>query len=246
MQRRFYFLLIVATLLLAGNASAQSRDAATVKRLHKTDEVNGASSTIYLHSDARDAADAYYEGTDRKTSFRGYRVRIYSGGTQKARKEAENTIESFRKKYTEPVYYSYVNPNFVVTCGNFINLEEAVIFFEKVVKSYPTAQIVVCEIPANTFVRTTPASIKAAKRNEVVMEESDPGYDMLMSSEDLAGDPEWAAALAKEEELMANIIEYLPSKELIEQGEAESALTEEAAIAKAAEAEAAAAARDQH
>jgi hypothetical protein len=87
------------------------------------------------------------------------------------------------------------------------------------------------------------------------MEENDPGYDMLMSDEDLADDPEMAAALEKEKELMANMIEFLPSRELLQGGEesaAEGEVAEESvadiinatAAAKAAEAEARAAALD--
>jgi hypothetical protein len=256
MQRRFFILLIAALVCLVGTTAAQQRDAATIKRLNKVDEVNGASSTIYVHPEARLAADAYYESTSRRTSFKGYRVRIFTGSNQKARKEAEKTIESFRKKFSEPVYYSYVNPNFQVTCGNFLSIEDAIIFLEKAIKVYPKAHIVACEIPANTFVRTTPASIKAAARNEIVMEEDDPGYDMLMSDEDLADDPEMAAALAKEKELMANMVEFLPSKALLEDEEEIAAegeptvesttsdIIEAEAVAKAAEAEAAAAAQD--
>lgn len=223
MQRRFYILLFAALFCLAGGVSAQQRDAATLKRLHSADKVNGVSSTIYVHPDARDAANIYYSSTDRKTSFRGYRVRIFTGSNQKARREAEKTIEDFRKRFNEPVYYSYVNPNFQVTCGNFLSLEDAVIFLEKAIKVYPMAHIVSCEIPANTFVRTVPASIKAAARSEIVMEEDDPGYDMLMSDEDLAGDPGMAAALKKEKELMANMVEYLPSRALLQPKQAPKA-----------------------
>lgn len=260
MQRRFYILLLVALFASLAGASAQQRDAATVRRLQKTDEVNGASSTIYVHPDARIAADGYYSSTPRRTAFKGFRVRIYTGSNQKARREAEKTIEGFRKRFSEPVYYSYVNPNFQVTCGNFLSIEDALIFLRKAVKVYPKAHIVACEIPANTFVRTTPASIKAAARKEIVMEENDPGYDMLMSDEDLADDPEMAAALAKEKELMANTIEFLPSRALLQQVEGENNATEvesssneiteaiEAvnaeAVAEAAEAEARAAAMD--
>lgn len=255
MQRRFYILLLVALVASVAAVSAQQRDAATVKRLQKTDDINGASSTIYVHPDARVATDSYYAGTPRHTAFKGYRVRIFTGSNQKARREAEKTIEDFRKKFSEPVYYSYVNPNFQVTCGNFLSKEDAVIFLEKAIKVYPKAHIVSCEIPANTFVRTTPASIKAAARTEIVMEENDPGYDMLMSDEDLADDPEMAAALEKEKELMANMIEFLPSRELLQGGEesaAEGEVAEESvadiinatAAAKAAEAEARAAALD--
>lgn len=229
MQRRFYILLVATILCFVGVANAQQRDAATLKRLQTADKVNGVSSTIYLHPDAREAANVYYSNTDRRTAFKGYRVRIYTGSNQKARKEAEKTISDFRKRFSEPVYYSYVNPNFQVTCGNYLSLEDAVLFLEKAIKIYPKAHIVSCEIPANTFVRTIPASIKAAARNEIVMEESDPGYDMLMSDEDLADDPEMAAALAKEKELMANIVEYLPSKNLLQQAENGENTTEEVA-----------------
>lgn len=226
MQKRFYTLLIVAILCTVGNVNAQ-RDAAMLKKLQNADNVNGVTNTIYIHPDAREAADVYYENTDRKTSFMGYRVRIFSSSNQKARKAAEQTIASFRKRFSEPVYYGYVNPNFQVNCGNFLSIDDAVVFLQKALKFYPNAHIVTCEIPANTFVRTVPASIKAAARSEIVMEEDDPRYDMLMSDEDLANDPDMAEALKKEQELMANLIEYLPSKDLIEESAAEEVATEE-------------------
>lgn len=68
------------------------------------------------------------------------------------------------------------------------------------------------------------------------MEEDDPRYDMLMSDEDLANDPDMAEALKKEKELMANLVEYLPSKDLIEESAAEEVATEEVVEEVASEA----------
>lgn len=151
MQRRLYILLILAFVGSCGVASAQ-RDVPTIEALGERNE-KGATSTITLHADARKAVNAYYDNVQAQKSIKGYRVRIYAGNHQNARKSAESAIGAFRSRFDEPIYFTYDNPYFYVACGNFLTNEEAIIFLAGVKEYFPKALIVSSDIPVETIAR---------------------------------------------------------------------------------------------
>lgn len=170
MQRRFYILLLLALVGSCGLANAQ-RDIPTIEALAEHNEA-GARSVVSLNEDARKAVDTYYANTKEQTSLKGFRVRIYAGNNQRARKSAESAIYAFRSRYQEPVYYTYDNPYFYVACGNFLTHEEAIIFLSDVKEFFPRALIVSVDIPVGNITRRVEASRNLDKsgKEEAIVE----------------------------------------------------------------------------
>lgn len=85
-------------------------------------------------------------------SIKGYRVKIFFDNSQSARSKAEGVQVEFLEKYpTSSVYIQYAAPYFNVMAGDFINYQEALCFFKKVVVDFPKAFIVQQDIPVRTF-----------------------------------------------------------------------------------------------
>lgn len=84
--------------------------------------------------------------------IKGYRVKIFFDNSQTARSKAEGVQVEFLEKYPErSVYIQYAAPYFNVMAGDFINYQEALSFFKKVVVDFPKAFIVQQDILVHTF-----------------------------------------------------------------------------------------------
>ena len=81
-----------------------------------------------------------------KNSYRkinGYRIRIYSGNSQDARRRSEEIAAGFAAAHPGiPVYKSYSNPFFKVTVGDFRTRDEALRFAESIAGRYQSAFLV--------------------------------------------------------------------------------------------------------
>ena len=118
------------------------------QRLSEPDSLSGARSNVIIHFSAEEAMEKYNTQTSPKESYQGYRIRIFASNNQTARTDAEAAIELFKQNYAVPVYFAYENPYFLVTCGNCLTHEEAIMLLSKVRIHFPKAFIVMCEIPA--------------------------------------------------------------------------------------------------
>lgn len=83
--------------------------------------------------------------------FQGYRIRIYAGNSQSARAEAEAAQQLFAQHYNVPTYFAYENPYFLVSCGNCLTQEEAIMLLSKVKIHFPKAFVVMAEIPTSAI-----------------------------------------------------------------------------------------------
>ncbi|MCD8313163.1 MAG: SPOR domain-containing protein [Bacteroidales bacterium] len=73
----------------------------------------------------------------------GYRVRIFFDNKQSSRKDSEATVGKFKDTHPEvPVYWSYVNPYFKVTVGDFRTKSEAMLLLQSLKEDFPAAFIV--------------------------------------------------------------------------------------------------------
>lgn len=117
--------------------------------------------------------DKYNRQTSPRKSYQGYRIRIFASHTQSARTDAEAAMELFREHYNVPLYFSYENPYFLVTCGNCLTQEEAIMLLSKVRIHFPKAFIVTTEIPAELF--TTPPTPAPEQVVEDGAEQSEDG-----------------------------------------------------------------------
>lgn len=118
------------------------------QQLAEPDSLSGARSNVTIHFSAEEAMNKYYTQTSPKESYQGYRIRIFSSNSQTARTDAEAAIALFKENFAVPVYFAYENPYFLVTCGNCLSHEEAIILLSKVRRLFPKAFLVMSEIPA--------------------------------------------------------------------------------------------------
>ena len=78
-----------------------------------------------------------------KRRINGYRIRIYSGNSQDARRRCDEIAVGFAASHPDiPVYKSYSNPFFKVTVGDFRTRDEALLFAESISGRYPSAFLV--------------------------------------------------------------------------------------------------------
>ena len=147
-------LLALLTTALATLASGQNianfkaqlsqPDSLTSARVVATEEWGSAADAI-MKFDAQ---------TSPQESFQGYRIRIYSGNSQSARAEAEAAQQLFIQNYNVPAYFAYENPYFLVSCGNCLTQEEAIMLLSKVKIHFPKAFVVMAEIPTSAVTTT--------------------------------------------------------------------------------------------
>ncbi len=88
------------------------------------------------------AMDSHFVYNASKT-LHGYRVRIFFDNKQSSRTDSEATVNRFKETYPEvPVYWSYVNPYFKVTVGDYRTRSEAMQLLQKLKEAFPAAFIV--------------------------------------------------------------------------------------------------------
>lgn len=149
--------LLLATLAIAlATIAASGQSIANFKaHLSVPDSLSGA--RVVASEEWGSAADAIMKfdaQTSPQESFQGYRIRIYSGNSQSARAEAEAAQQLFAEHYNVPTYFAYENPYFLVSCGNCLTQEEAIMLLSKVRIHFPKAFIVMAEIPSSAVTTT--------------------------------------------------------------------------------------------
>lgn len=149
--------LLLATLAIAlATIAASGQSIANFKaHLSVPDSLSGA--RVVASEEWGSAADAIMKfdaQTSPQESFQGYRIRIYSGNSQSARAEAEAAQQLFAEHYNVPTYFAYENPYFLVSCGNCLTQEEAIMLLSKVRIHFPKAFIVMAEVPSSAVTTT--------------------------------------------------------------------------------------------
>lgn len=163
-MKRTFTIFILSLVGFVASASAQEvTDSLTqrhtptfTERLAEPDGESGARAQVVIHQSAQEAMGKYNAQTSPKEFYQGYRIRIFASHTQSARTDAEAAIALFQENYNVPVYFAYENPYFLVTCGNCLTQDEAIMLLSKVRIHFPKAFIVTCEIPASALT-TKPA-----------------------------------------------------------------------------------------
>lgn len=144
--------MAVAMSTLSLSARAQQTDD-YLQRLAEPDTLSGARTEVLIHFSAEEAMDKYNTQTTPKESYQGYRIRIFASNNQTARADAEAAIAVVEENFQIPVYFAYENPYFLVTCGNCLSHEEAIMLLSKVKRHFPKAFIVTSEIPAEELLQ---------------------------------------------------------------------------------------------
>ena len=101
-----------------------------------------------------------YDNSDRPTEIPGYRIRIFFDNGQNARSEALATQERFRSEFPGiPTFLVYENPSYIVTVGNCITIDEALMLWDRVRKSFSTAFLWRGSIPVEELLREEPVPV---------------------------------------------------------------------------------------
>lgn len=161
--------LLLATLAIAlATIAASGQSIANFKaHLSVPDSLSGA--RVVASEEWGSAADAIMKfdaQTSPQATFQGYRIRIYSGNSQSARAEAEAAQQLFAEHYNVPTYFAYENPYFLVSCGNCLTQEEAIMLLSKVRIHFPKAFVVMAEIPSSAVTTTYVRPVVAEEEGE--------------------------------------------------------------------------------
>lgn len=157
-KQTFYMLVALVVACCAHTAHAQE-GGDFLQKLAEPDSL-GVRSEVKMHIGAEEVIAKYNAQTSPKESFQGYRIRIFSSKGQTARADAEVAIATMEENFNIPVYFAYENPYFLVTCGNFLTHEEAIMLLSRVKRFFPKAFIVACEIPADALTHKPEPAIK--------------------------------------------------------------------------------------
>lgn len=127
---------------------------AFVRSLAEPDTLHSAVVNVTEHGRAADIMRQYNEEKVSEQTIAGYRIRIFFSNNQNARHDALAVQEKFRGQFPDiSTYVVYETPSFLVTVGNCLNVDEALILLGKVRKRYPSAFMVRSDIPITEFLR---------------------------------------------------------------------------------------------
>lgn len=146
--RKIKYILFAAAALVSYSASSQN--VSTFKdRLSRPSDSSAATVNITEHGSAADAVRKY-DSSSKPTTVPGYRIRIFFGNGQNARGIAQGTQGKFKNEFPGiPTYLVYENPAWMVTVGNCVTMDEALMLWNKVKKSFDTAFIWRGELPVS-------------------------------------------------------------------------------------------------
>ncbi len=168
---------VLITTLFATLCAIFSAECQTItqfkERLAVADTLSGARVVCVEFGSAKEAIEKFDVQTSPMEVLQGYRIRIYSGNHQAARAEAEAAKALFEENYAVPAYFVYDNPYFLVTVGNCLSQEEAMILLRSVRVHFPKAFIVTTEIPRQVVLsRPTPKPTEEALSAEQLQTEN--------------------------------------------------------------------------
>lgn len=150
--KKIKYILIAAAAFASFSAWGQNVSSFREK-IARPSGTSAATVNISEHGSAADAVRRY-DATSKPTKIQGYRIRIFFGNDQNARGVAQGTQGRFRNEFPGiPTYLVYENPAWMVTVGNCVTIDEALILWNKVKKSFDTAFIWRGEIPVSEIFR---------------------------------------------------------------------------------------------
>lgn len=146
-----YMLTAIVAVVISGHAFGQNI-ASFRAALAQPDSLG----TVVSVSEYGKAADAIrmYDQSPKAKEISGYRIRIFFDNGQNARSEAIATQERFKKEFPGiPTFLAYENPSYIVTVGNCITMDEALLLWNEVRRSFSTAFLWRGQIPIEELLR---------------------------------------------------------------------------------------------
>ena len=148
------FIYILTIVLSVSGVCAQGQSIASFRdKLSERDAMHSAAVNVTEHGRAGEIIRSY-DATAKPRTVSGYRVRIYFGNGQNARDEALGVQARFRAQFPGvPTYMAYEIPSWVVTVGNCITTEEALMLWNRVRRNFSTAFLRQDEIPLSEILK---------------------------------------------------------------------------------------------
>jgi hypothetical protein len=146
--------IALLAMMLAGAATAYGQDISTFRSgLSEPDTLSHASVRVSEHGTAAGATENY-DSAGHPAVVEGYRVCIFFDNSQAAGKDSAAAQERFRGEFPSiPTYRAYENPSWIVTVGNCVTAEEALVLQNKVAGSFKTAFPRKVAIPIAEFLK---------------------------------------------------------------------------------------------
>lgn len=152
--KKIKYILIAVAAFASFSASGQNVSAFK-ETLNRPSETSAATINVTEHGSAAEAVRKYDAAT-KQAKVQGYRIRIFFGNEQNARGVAQGTQGRFRNEFPGiPTYLVYENPAWIVTVGNCVTIDEALMLWNKVKKSFDTAFLWRGEIPVSEILYDT-------------------------------------------------------------------------------------------
>lgn len=145
---------VLIALLLAVSLPATGQNI-TLMRERLARPSAASSSTVKIVEDSA-AAEAVrlYDHTVKPERIAGYRIRIFFDNGQNARTQAVETEARFKGEFPGiPTFLVYENPSYIVTVGNCMTIDEALMLWNRVRKSFTTAFLWRGDIPVRGLLR---------------------------------------------------------------------------------------------
>lgn len=162
--------IVLFAIAFAYPAAAQSSGAFRAG-LAEPDPVSGAAVAITENGRAAAIMERYDTEHVKGQAVPGYRVRVFFANNQNARNDAIAVQEKFRTQFPDiPTYLVYETPSFLVTVGNCMTTEEALILLGRVSKRYPTAFLWRGDIPITEFLKGGDETAKPENAEETAPE----------------------------------------------------------------------------
>lgn len=172
-MKKFFVTIIITVTCAVFGASGQSI-ARFKESLQQPDTLTGAKVEVIEFGEAAEAVAKFDAQALPERTMQGYRIRIYSGNRQSARAEAEAAKSLFEEHYAVPAYFTYENPYFLVTCGDCLTQEEAMMLLRSVRIHFPKAFIVMAEIPTVAIVARPVVKPESEEEGEAAATEGEP------------------------------------------------------------------------
>ncbi len=137
-MRRFTILMLF---VLGSIAGVSAQNISTLSERLAVREVGSAKAVV-----------AEYDTIPAPNVVSGYRVRIFFDSKQNARQASLSVQSQFNALYPEfPSYWSFDQPNYMVTVGNFTTKEEATALVGRIASTFPKAFVLRQNIPISEF-----------------------------------------------------------------------------------------------
>jgi hypothetical protein len=126
-------------------------------RMAVPSEEKGAAVKVHEYGSAAQAV-TLYDRLAKPAEIPGYRIRIFFDNGQHARSEALATQERFRNEFPGiSTFLVYENPSYIVTVGNCVTIDEALMLWNSVRRSFSTAFLWRGNIPVADLLQEGPA-----------------------------------------------------------------------------------------